>query len=497
MSRLLEMKNIIKEFPGVMALDHVDFKLEEREIHALMGENGAGKSTLIKVLTGVYIKDSGEITMEGTRIQPTSPLQAKEHKISTVYQEVNLCPNLSVAENIMIGSDELSAKWVKWEQINKRAEELLANLNIQIDVKKRLDEYSIGIQQMAAIARALNTDAKILILDEPTASLDQDEVDQLFKVMRKLKSEGLGIIFVTHFLDQVYEVCDKVTVLRNGKFIGEYEIEALPKVELVAKMIGKDIEDFEKEGENKREEKPFLTGRGIGKKGKVAAVDVELFKGEVLGFGGLLGAGRTETARLLFGADQVDQGHFVMDGKKVQLKSPGMAVRKKIAFCPEDRKKEGIIGPLSVRENMILALQAGLGWGKFLPMKQQKDFVKKYIELLNIKTPHMEQPVNKLSGGNQQKVILGRWLLTNPELLILDEPTRGIDVGTKMEIQKLILKLAKENMSILFISSEIDEMLRCCHRMMIFKDHHYVGELEEQDMSANKMMKVIAGGDEV
>lgn len=494
MKDLIKMNKIDMVFPGVRALDQVDFTLQKGEIHALMGENGAGKSTLIKALTGVYKASSGTIYLEGKRIDPKTPLEARQHKIATVYQEVNLCSNLSVAENIFIGHEDMSKALVSWKTMKRKAKELLAKMNIHIDVSKSLDSYSIAIAQMVAIARALSIDAKVLILDEPTASLDDDEVKELFKVMKKLREEGLGIIFVTHFLDQVYEVCDRVTVLRNGKLIGEYPIETLPKVQLVAKMIGKEIEEFHKKiAENKKAES-FFEGVGIGKKGAVQPLDLHLNKGEVLGLGGLLGSGRTETARLVFGADQIDEGIIKIKGKKVQLKQPNHALQAGIGFCPEDRKVEGIIGDLSVRENIVLALQAKYGWAKYIPNHKKEAFAKEYIELLSIKTPHSSQAVKNLSGGNQQKVILARWLLIHPELLILDEPTRGIDVGTKIEIQKLIVKLAGEDMSILFISSELDEMLRCCDRMMVFRDHHVVGEIKGDDMTQDKVMEVIAGG---
>lgn len=499
---VLSMRDISKTFPGVRALDHVDFTLRSGEIHALMGENGAGKSTLIKVLTGVEEFESGIIKMSGSEedIVNHSPQEAQTHGISTVYQEVNLCPNLSVAENLFIGREPKRAGMIDWKTMNRKAKELLEGLDIRIDVTKALENYSIALQQMFAIARAVDMSARVLILDEPTSSLDDNEVEKLFKLMRHLKSEGVGIIFVTHFLEQVYEVCDKITVLRNGGLVGEYETDKLSRVQLVAKMMGKDFDDLAaiKKGEKKegKSKDAVIEARGIGKNGTIKPYDLSIYKGEVIGLTGLLGSGRSELARSLYGADKPDQGELKVNGKPVSVHTPLDAMMAGMAYLPENRKEEGVVSELSVRENLILALQAKKGMFHLIGRKEQEEFASRYIEILQIKTASMETPVKQLSGGNQQKVILGRWLLTDPDFLILDEPTRGIDIGTKTEIQKLVVKLAEEGKSVMFISSEVEEMIRTCSRMAVLRDGQKVGELGEGELDQNHIMKAIAGGGE-
>ena len=493
----MTMRGICKYFPGVRALEKVDFTLRAGEVHALVGENGAGKSTLIKVLTGVYGKDAGEITMEGKAISPSSPLEAMKCGISTVYQEVNLCPNLTVAENIFIGREPKKAGRIDWKTINRRAAELLATLNLNIDVTKTLDSYSVAVQQMIAIARAVDVDAKVLILDEPTSSLDEEETQRLFDVVRKLKAQGLGIVFVSHFLDQIYELCDQVTVLRNGELIGEYEVAALPRVELISKMIGKELGDIQSMGKNENfgTDEILIEADGISAFGRIQDFDLQIHKGEVVGFAGLLGSGRTETAELLSGVAKPEKGTLRMSGKDVHFASPLDAMQHKIGFCPEDRKIQGIIGDLTVRENIIIGLQAKKGMWNHISMKEQEKIADQYIKLLQIKVSSPEQLIRNLSGGNQQKAIIARWLVTQPDLLILDEPTRGIDIGTKTEIQKMVIQLAREqHMSIIFISSEIDEMTRTCTRMVVLRDRRKVAELTGADINSDKVMSAIAGG---
>ncbi|MDF2588177.1 MAG: sugar transporter ATP-binding protein [Anaerocolumna sp.] len=499
---ILTMKNINKNFPGVVALSNVDFTLRAGEIHALMGENGAGKSTLIKVLTGVEEFESGEIKIVGIEhpIINKSPKEAQENGISTVYQEVNLCPNLSVAENMFIGREPKKAGRIDWKLINKKAKEILENLNIKLDVTKPLENYSVAIQQMVAIARAVDISAKVLILDEPTSSLDESEVEKLFSVMRKLKNDGLGIIFVTHFLEQVYEISDKITVLRNGTLVGEYETANLPRVQLVAKMLGKDFDDLasiknqETTVLNKENLEPIIEANELGHYGTIKPFNLTIHKGEVIGLSGLLGSGRSELARAIYGVDKPDAGHLLVKGKKLLINAPIDAMKEGMAYLPENRIAEGIISDLSVRENIIIALQAKKGMFRLLSKKEQEEFTDKYIDILKIKTADREVPIKQLSGGNQQKVILGRWLLTNPDFMILDEPTRGIDVGTKTEIQKLVIQLAREGKSVMFISSEIEEMIRTCSRMVILRDGSKVGELNESNLTQDEIMKAIAGG---
>ena len=493
------MRGIYKSFPGVRALQNVDFTLCEGEIHALMGENGAGKSTLIKVLTGVYTKDAGEICMKGMDkpVRIKSPQEAQKLGISTVYQEITLCPNLTVAENLFIG--RTNDLLVDWKKSNKRAESILSSLGIPVKPTKQLSNCSIAVQQMVAIARAVDMDCKVLIFDEPTSSLDEQEVAKLFTLMRALRDRGVGIIFVTHFLDQVYELCDKITVLRGGELVGEYQIKELPKVELVAKMMGKELGDLsnihnEVISEHDDQKEIIIDAKGLASTSGIKPFNFTAYKGEVTGFAGLLGSGRSECVRAIFGADKVIKGELKIKDEHVNISSPKKAMKKGIGYLSEDRKRDGIIGDLSVRENIILALQVMKGFFKPFTKAQAQAFADEYIKLLGIKTASADTPINSLSGGNQQKVILARWLLTHPEYLILDEPTRGIDIGTKVEIQKLVLKLAGEGMSITFISSEIDEMLRTCSRLVVMRDLNVVGELKGDDMTQDKIMYTIAGG---
>lgn len=490
---------ISKFFPGVVALEDVDFSLRKGEIHALMGENGAGKSTLIKILTGVEQPDSGSIQLDGKQVQVRSPQHSQELGISTVYQEVNLCTNISVAENIMLGREPRRFGTIHWKKVNELARRALARLGISIDVTQPLENYSIAIQQMVAIARSLEVlAAKVLILDEPTSSLDIQETSRLFEVMQKLKSEGLGIIFVTHFLDQVYQIADRTTILRNGKLVGTYDIASLPRIELIAKMLGRTVTDLDAmakvkstmEQDNARQS--IVEAKGLGLKGSLEAVDLELNAGEVLGVAGLLGSGRTELANLIFGIDTPDAGTLLLKGQKVERFSPAESLKRGVALCPEDRKAEGILGELTIRENIILALQARYGWFKFLGAKKQYEIAHKYIKLLGIRTPSPDQLVKNLSGGNQQKVILARWLVTQPHLLILDEPTRGIDVGAKTEILKLVLELAKEGMSVMFISSELEEVLRISQRVVVLRDHKKAAEYSS-DVGDQTIMHAMAG----
>lgn len=497
---VLTMRGICMEFPGVKALDHVDFTLRKGEIHALMGENGAGKSTLIKCLTGINDFQAGEIHVDGVDgpVKNHSTMDAQRVGISTVYQEVNLCPNLSVAENLYIGR-EPTTKFgtVDRKAMVRKANQLVQELDIHVDVAQNLENYSVAIQQMIAIARAVDMDCKVLILDEPTSSLDDNEVEKLFVLMRRLRDKGVGIVFVTHFLEQVYAVCDRITVLRNGTLVGEYPVEELPRVKLVAAMMGKDFDDLasiKPEGTRDFSSAPLeIDAKGLSHKGTIKPFDLEIHKGEVVGLTGLLGSGRSELARAIYGADRAQTGTLKVDGKEVKIKAPIDSMNLGMGLLPDDRKAEGIIGDLSVRENIILALQAKRGMLRPLSRAKQEEIADRYIDLLQIKTASKETPIKQLSGGNQQKAILARWLATDPDFLILDEPTRGIDIGTKTEIQKLIIQLSEEGKSILFISSEIEEMLRTCNRMAVLRDGEKVGELDGE-LTQARVMAAIAGG---
>ncbi len=495
---LLTMRDISKTFPGVKALDHAEITLRKGEIHALMGENGAGKSTLIKVLTGIYPMDSGEIHIAGIDrpIINRSTLEAQECGIATVYQEVNLCPNLSVAENLLIGREpKTRTGFIDWRCMNKKAQKIMDDLSIEVDVTTELENCSLAVQQMIAIARAVDMKCKILILDEPTSSLDDNEVSKLFQLMRRLKEEGVGIIFITHFLEQVYMVCDHITVLRNGQFVGEYTVNELPRVKLVAAMLGKDFDDLaaiRSEGGTSVSEEIILEAKGLSHKGTIKPFDFRICKGEVVGITGLLGSGRSEMVRCIYGADRAHTGLLHMKGKLLKAKAPIDSINAGMGYLPDDRKADGLIGDLSVRENIILALQASQGIFRTLSESKRNELADTFIETLHIKTASHDTPVSQLSGGNQQKVILARWLCMHPDLLILDEPTRGIDVGTKTEIQKLILKLASEGTSVVFISSEIEEMLRTCTRMCVMRDGEKVGEIDGE-MTQALVMSAIAG----
>ncbi len=491
---LLSLRAVSKNFLGVKALTSVDFTVHCGEIHALMGENGAGKSTLIKVLTGVYQRDGGEMLLEGKPIDPHTPQQAQALGISTVYQEVNLIPFLSVAENICLGRQATRFGCIRWRDIRERARKAIARLGLDIDVSEPLSRYSIAIQQLVAIARALDISAKLLILDEPTSSLDPGEVERLFGVMRQLKAEGLGIIFVTHFLDQVYAVSDRITVLRNGQLVGEYATAALPRLDLISRMMGRELAEFDLAAVAPAPagRKPFLELRGVGRRGSLMPMELQVDAGEIVGLAGLLGSGRTETVRLIFGVDRPDCGELRIGGQPASIQSPRDAIEHYFGFCPEDRKTEGIIPNLSVRENIVLALQSSQGWMRYVSPAKQLEVAAQFISALNIITPSTEQPVRLLSGGNQQKVILARWLASHPRLLLLDEPTRGIDVGAKLEIEKLMASLTGEGMAILFISSDLEETVRNSHRVVVLRDQRKVAELCGGEISESNIMRAIA-----
>ncbi|WP_407986448.1 sugar ABC transporter ATP-binding protein [Kitasatospora sp. CMC57] len=495
---VLEVRGIRKEFPGVVALDGVDFRLFPGEVHALMGENGAGKSTLIKVLTGVYESDGGQVTLAGQTVRIGGPLEAQQAGISTVYQEVNLCPNLSVAENIFIGREPRRFGMIHWSELRRRAAASVAALDLDIDVTTPLNSHSIAVQQLVAIVRAVDVQAKVLILDEPTSSLDRDEVRQLFTVLRRLRDQGVAILFVSHFLDQIYEICDRLTILRGGRQEGEYLTSELNQGQLVARMIGGELTGLAELADAARTEPTgtsFLRAEGLGRRGAVEPYDLAIRPGEVVGLAGLLGSGRTEAARLLFGADQSDQGTLKIDGTVTALRSPRAAIGHGIAFCSENRKTEGLVGELTVRENIVLALQAARGWTRPLSRSAQDELAIRWIRALDIRPNNPEALIRNLSGGNQQKVLLARWLITDPKLLILDEPTRGIDIGAKTEIQKLVAKLAGDGMSVLFISAELEEVLRLSHRVGVLRDHRLVAELRNDGtLTPERIMATIASG---
>ncbi|MBA5605228.1 sugar ABC transporter ATP-binding protein [Duganella sp. FT3S] len=501
---VLELRGICLSFPGVKALNDVALRLYPGEVHTLMGQNGAGKSTLIKVLTGVYTPDQGEILLDGRPIHPASTLDAQQLGISTVYQEVNLCPNLSVAENIFIG--RYPRKWgaVDWGTMRRQAAELLKRLQIEVDVTAPLARYPLAIQQMVAISRAISVSARVLILDEPTSSLDECEVDLLFAVLRNLRAQGMAILFVTHFLDQTYAISDRITVMRNGEREGEYACSELSRLALVNKMVGAPADTGTNAADDANEAAvapipaggtPFLRARGLGRKGALAPLDIDLHQGQMLGLCGLLGSGRTEAARLLFGADRADSGAIAVDGKARSFHSPRDAIAAGVGFCSEDRKHEGAILDLSVRENIALALQARGGLLRPIPLPRQQALARQYVRALGVKTASIETPIGLLSGGNQQKVLLARWLATAPKMLILDEPTRGIDVRAKQEIMDYVAALCRKGMAILFISSELPEVLRYSDRVLVMRDRKACGEYQRGALDETSVLQVIAAGE--
>jgi len=493
---VLRAEGLCKRFGSTVALEGAGLTLRAGEIHALMGQNGAGKSTMIRLLTGAETPDSGRIELDGRGIAPATPLDAQREGISTVYQEVNLCTNLTVAENLFAGRYPRSrAGLIDHARVREGARKLLAELHVDIDVERTLGSYPVAVQQMVAIARALGVSARVLILDEPTSSLDQIEVRELFAVMRRLRDRGLAILFVTHFLDQVYAVSDRITVLRNGRLVGEYPAGELPHSALVSAMVGRDVAAVgarESRGESMAASPALVEACGLGRRGALHPLDMALRAGEVLGLGGLLGSGRTELARLLFGLDRADSGQIRVEGAAVELRHPADAVARGFALCPEERKTEGIVAGLSVRENIVLALQARSGWRHALPRGRQQALAREFIALLGIKVLDIETPVGALSGGNQQKVVLARWLATSPRLLILDEPTRGIDIAARQEIMAEILRLARQGMAVLFISAEIEELARLCDRIAVLRDRRKVGELPA-GCEGRQVMEMIAG----
>jgi galactofuranose transport system ATP-binding protein len=492
---LLEVRGLSKSFGTLRALQEVDFTLRAGEIHALLGENGAGKSTLIKAVTGVFPRDAGIVRLGGAEVAPRSAKAAVDAGIATVYQEVNLLQNLSVAQNLYLGRQPTRFGLVREAEMRRAATALLAEFDLHIDVAEPLGNYSVAVQHIAAIARAIDQSARVLILDEPTASLDRHEVEILFAVMRKLAQRGIGVVFVTHFLDQVYEICDRITVLRNGRLIGERTTAELPRIELIRMMLGRELaETTSARAAAKVRQVGEICARfeNYGKAGYVAPFDLALRRGEVVALAGLLGSGRTETARLVFGAERADSGSATVDGKPVRLHSPRDAVAHGFGYCPEERKTEGIIADLTVRENIVLALQAKRGLAKPLSRAEQEEIALRFIKLLDIRPPEPERPIGLLSGGNQQKVLLARWLATAPRVLVLDEPTRGIDVGAHAEIIRLIRELCDDGLALLVISSELDEIVTYSDRVIVLRDRSHIDELEGDAIDVSNILTAIA-----
>jgi monosaccharide-transporting ATPase len=494
---VVQMRAITVRFPGVLALDNVDFALRAGEVHTLMGENGAGKSTLIKALTGVYQVDAGSITVSGQEQVFATTGDAQGAGISTVYQEVNLCPNLSVGENVMLGHEPRTSRRIDWKAAHAEAARHLGSLGLHLDTHSLLSSHSIAVQQLVAISRAMVLDARVLILDEPTSSLDREEVERLFVVVRGLRDEGVAILFVSHFLDQVYEIADRITVLRNGQLVGEYRAAELPRAELVSKMLGRAMTELEAISESAdrvvdRTGAPTLRATGIARRGILEQTDLDVYPGEVVGVAGLLGSGRTELVRLIYGADRADHGQVEINGAPVKLSSPRHAVEQRIAFSSEDRRDEGIVAGLTVAENIILGVQAQRGWLRRVRRAEQDALVADSIASLGVRPADPEMMAGNLSGGNQQKVVLARWLATAPQLIILDEPTRGIDVGAKADIQRKVADLAREGLAVVFISSELEEVLRLAQRIVVMRDRRQIGRLNSSDTDIEGLINFMA-----
>ena len=497
---VVRMRGISITFPGVKALQEVDFRLFPGEVHALMGENGAGKSTLIKALTGVYAIDHGEITVQGEPRRFTGPADSQAAGISTVYQEVNLCTNLTVAENMLLGREPRRFGRIDSRAMNARAGAVLERLGLAVNPRSQLGAHPIAVQQLVAIARAVDVDARVLILDEPTSSLDADEVARLFTVVRALREQGVAILFVSHFLDQVFDISDRMTVLRNGQLVGEYRTSTTSQLELVRAMIGRELETLEKleretlAGGGDETGTPVLKVLGVSRNGHLQATDLEVYPGEVVGLAGLLGSGRTELARLLFGADAPDHGTAQVRGRPARVRSPRHAIAARFGFSSENRRAEGVVGDLTVADNMLLTLQASRGWLRPIPPRTRESLVTEFMSALDIRPADPNALMRNLSGGNQQKVLLARWLIMKPELLILDEPTRGIDIGAKAQIQKLVAELAGNGLAVVFISAELEEVLRLSDRVAVLKDRHKIAELTRAEASVGQVMELIASG---
>jgi len=500
---LLAMEGITKTFPGVLALDGASLRVARAEVHALIGENGAGKSTMIKILTGVYRRGGGTVRLEGQPVDFPSPQAAQRGGVSTIYQEVNLVPLRSASENIFLGREPKRWGLIDWRRMNAQARELLARLGVHIDVTRPLGSFNVAVQQMVAVARAVSFRSKLVIMDEPTSSLDDREVATLFGVIRQLKREGVSVVFVSHRLDELYAVCDRVTVMRDGKTVADRPMSGIDKLELVALMLGKEVGEVRRKGQTgfaharrRGGGERVLEAEGVRRGVALQGVDVRVNAGEIVGLAGLLGSGRTETARVLFGADALEGGVVRFKGEPVRFKGPADAIRAGIGFSSEDRKTEGIIPHMSVRENLTLALLPALARHGVVDAVAQGRIVDRFIGRLGIKTAGPDQKIRELSGGNQQKVLLARWLCLNPQLLILDEPTRGVDVGAKGEIQALIGELAEGGLGVLMISSELEELTEGSDRVVVLRDGRSVAELPREALDQDAIMRAMAHGEE-
>lgn len=488
---ILTMKGIDKSFPGVHALDHVDLEVRKGEVHALMGENGAGKSTLMKVLTGIYTKDSGTITYEGKEVEFHNTREAQEAGIVIVHQELNMLGHLTVAQNIFIGREFKKGIRIDDRKMNEEAKKLFDKLNIHIDPSETMGNLTVGKQQMCEIAKAISHDAKIIVFDEPSAALTESEIEELFKIIRDLRRQQLGIIYISHRMDEIKVITDRVTVMRDGSYVGTLVTSECTKDDIINMMVGRVIYEDPKTVSNVKKDAPVvLKVEHLNAGRMVQDVSFELRKGEILGFSGLMGAGRTETARAIFGADPKTGGTIYINGKKVEIQTPQDAVNCGIGYLSEDRKRYGIVVQKSVAENSTMANLDHFVKGLFIDKKAEKKAAQEYVESLATKTPSTDQLVVNLSGGNQQKVVIAKWLVRNCDILIFDEPTRGIDVGAKSEIYKLMNRLAAEGKSIIMISSEMTEILRMSDRIVVMCEGKKTGEIDISEASQELIMNM-------
>jgi monosaccharide-transporting ATPase len=495
---LLSMTGICKDFNGVPALRDAAFEVLRGEVHALIGQNGAGKSTLIKILTGVYDRDAGEVLFDGRPVRFKGPHDAQLGGIATIYQEVNLVGYRSLAENVFLGREPRRFGLIDWGRMNAETARILASFGLDVEVTRPLNSYAVATQQLTAIARAVSVEAKLVIMDEPTSSLADAEVEVLFGVIRRLKADGVSVVFVSHKLDELYAICDRVTIMRDGRTVHVGPVSEVSRIELVTMMLGRELAEQlshrRSAQEGAAEGVPLLAATGL-KRGRVLdGVDVQVRRGEVVGLAGLLGSGRTETARAVFGADPLDEGTIEVKGQARLLRSPRDAIRQGFGLIPEDRKTEGIVPEMSVRENLTLALLPRLTRRGILDSGRQREVVDEFVKALGIKLADADQPIRELSGGNQQKVILARWLCTKPELLILDEPTRGIDVGAKRDIQSIIRRLADDGLGVLLVSSEVEELVADTDRVLVLRDGRSVAELAGDDIQEDQILEAMATG---
>lgn len=487
---ILKMKGIDKSFPGVHALDHVDFELCEGEVHALMGENGAGKSTLMKVLTGIYAKDSGIIEYEGKEIEFSSPREAQDAGVVIVHQELNMIDHLTVAQNIFIGREPRKAFRIDDAAMNREAQKLFDMLGIDMDSRELMGNLTVGRQQMCEIAKAISHEAKVIVFDEPTAALTEAEIGQLFRIIRNLREKGMGIVYISHRMDEIKLITDRVTVMRDGTYVGTMITAESTKDDIIKMMVGRTIYETPKTKSMVPADAPVvLRVEHLNAGRMVQNVSFELHKGEVLGFSGLMGAGRTEVARALFGADPKESGDIYINGKKAEIRSPEDAVRLGIGYLSEDRKQYGIILGKTITENITLPALKDFCRGGFIDKAKEAKAAEKYVSDLKVKTPGIGQMVMNLSGGNQQKVVIAKWLVRNCDILIFDEPTRGIDVGAKNEIYQLMNELVRQGKSIIMISSEMSEILRMSDRIIVMCEGRKTGEISIEDATQEGIMQ--------